>query len=136
MKDFRLFSIRQNLTIGSNFPGIIHLILNLAICYLAFFDGRIESLSDVRCPEIDELKESKPQKYHYMVIKWMCIVMLLATSVMLVIKIISLLTFALCPVCGYRVTKKFQRNSVPAPDTELDSQKTLSFRLALQKRKL
>jgi hypothetical protein len=41
MKDFKLFHLRQKMTSGTKVPGILLLILNLVICYLAIFDGRI-----------------------------------------------------------------------------------------------
>jgi hypothetical protein len=134
MDDFKLYHIRQNTTV-SKFPGLIYLLLNLGICFLAIIDAKIPSLSDARCPEIDPYKESMPKKLHYLIIRWISFIMLLVFGLVLLIKLTSLLTFALCPVFKYRVTKKMVASPILAPDAERDSQKTLSFRIAVQRRK-
>lgn len=41
MKDFKLYHLRHSMTSGTKVPGILLLILNFAICYLAIFDGKI-----------------------------------------------------------------------------------------------
>ena len=50
MKDYKLFHLRQKLTSGTKVPGILLLILNLGICYLAIFDGKLPEMSDEKCP--------------------------------------------------------------------------------------
>lgn len=53
------------MTSGSKVPGILLLMLNLGICYLAIINAKIKQQSIERCPEIDQFKENKPQKIHY-----------------------------------------------------------------------
>ena len=130
-KDYRLFQLRQGLTSGSKVPGILHLTINLVICYLAIFDSRILSPSDSRCPEIDPYKENKPRQIHYMAIKYLTFVMGACFAIVLTIKLTSVLSFALCPILQYKVIKKCKRETLPLPDPEHNSQKTLNFRLAL-----
>ena len=113
MPNHKLFELRMSITSGSFYPGNIYLILSIALGFMAFLDKKVlytESTIDEFCTEIEDYKVNKPIRYHYMVIKIVYFVMLAVFGLVVVGKVISLITFGLCPVCKYNCQRRFLKH--------------------------
>ena len=118
MHNYKLYHLRMGLTAGSLFPGLLYLLVSVAMGVYAFKHTSYTFTSALQI--------------HLTIISTMYWIMIGLFAIFVLWKITMLISFGLCPIKKYNVDKKLYSNLSEA-EIKGASEKTKKFREEIQK---
>jgi len=102
LTDFKLFHLRRTITTGSACPGILYFILSAAfsmISFVNFTPGPIqEETIPPECEYTRDYLTNEWMDIHFRVTRWITAIMLVLYGIVVVLKVIGILSFSVCPL--------------------------------------